>query len=219
MDHGANDSRRLIESFRLMLAIIAGLLMLDMAPTAQGPLSLAVLAYSAYAAILLWQAASGSALAQHRVFYWLDSCWFLLLLALAGPARMQYFLLLFFPVFFAAWRTGYRESVAIAAFSGLASLVIIAYGNPAISWTRLLALPLSLFVVGPLFVALVIGIPILQVVFVKTCIDRAFTPLPLAIYTVVTALAVWLCWRAFRSHYRTCDAMQPAINLHALGIA
>ena len=155
MDHGANDSRRLIESFRLMLAIIAGLLMLDMAPTAQGQLSLAVLAYSAYAAILLWQAASGSALAQHRVFYWLDSCWFLLLLALAGPARMQYFLLLFFPVFFAAWRTGYRESVAIAAFSGLASLVIIAYGDPAISWTRLLALPLSLFVVGPLFVALV----------------------------------------------------------------
>jgi hypothetical protein len=71
----------------------------------------------------------------------------------------------------------------------------------------------------PLFVALVIGVPILQVVFVKTCLDRAFTPLPLAIYTTVTALAIWLCWRAFRSHYRTCDAMQPAINLHALGIA
>ena len=71
----------------------------------------------------------------------------------------------------------------------------------------------------PLFVGLVIGVPIVQVAFVKTCIDRAFTPLPLAIYTVVTALAVWLCWRAFRSHYRTCDALQPAINLHALGIA
>ncbi|HPK49795.1 MAG TPA: hypothetical protein PKY24_08965 [Opitutaceae bacterium] len=71
----------------------------------------------------------------------------------------------------------------------------------------------------PLFVGLVIGIPTLQVFFVKTCIDRAFTPLPLAIYTTVTALAIWLCWRAFRSHYQTCDAMQPAINLHALGIA
>ncbi len=71
----------------------------------------------------------------------------------------------------------------------------------------------------PLFVGQVVGAPIVQVLFVKTCLDRAFTPLPLAIYTVVTALAVWLCWRAFRSHYRTCDAMQPAINLHALGIA
>ena len=71
----------------------------------------------------------------------------------------------------------------------------------------------------PLFVGQVVGAPIVQVLFVKTCIDRAFTPLPLAIYTAVTALAVWLCWRAFRSHYRTCDAMQPAINLHALGIA
>lgn len=47
----------------------------------------------------------------------------------------------------------------------------------------------------PLFVALVIGVPILQVIFVKTCLDRAFTPLPLAIYTTVTALAIWLCWR------------------------
>ena len=154
MDRGASDSRRLIESFRLMLAIIAGLLMLDMPPATQGPLSIALLAFSAYAVILLWQAANGSALAQHRVFYWLDSCWFLLLFALADEARMQYFLFLFFPVFFADWRTGYRESVAVAAFSSVASLLVIAYCDPAISWTRQLALPLSLFVVGPLFVAL-----------------------------------------------------------------
>ena len=71
----------------------------------------------------------------------------------------------------------------------------------------------------PLFVGQVVGAPIVQVLFVKTCLDRAFTPLPLAIYIAVTALAIWLCWRAFRSHYRTCDALQPAINLHALGIA
>ena len=58
------------------------------------------------------------------------------------------------PGFFADWRTGYRESVAVAAFSSVASLLVIAYCDPAISWTRQLALPLSLFVVGPLFVAL-----------------------------------------------------------------
>lgn len=154
MDHGTNDSRRLIESFRVMLAIIAGLLMLDTQPTVESPLSIAVLSFGAYAAILLWQAANGSAVAQHRIFYWLDSCWFLLLLALAGEARMQYFLFLCFPVFFSAWRTGYRESVAIAAFSSLTSLLIMTQSDPSISWTRLLALPLSLFVVAPLFVAL-----------------------------------------------------------------
>ena len=154
MDFGANDSRRLIESFRVMLAIIAGLLMLDTLPAVQGPLSIAVVSFSAYAAILLWQAANGSAVAQHRIFYWLDSCWFLLLLWLAGEARMQYFLFLCFPVFFAAWRTGYRESLAIAAFSSLASLLVMAHADPTISWTRLLALPLSLFVIAPLFVAL-----------------------------------------------------------------
>lgn len=213
MDHSANDSRRLIESFRLMLAIIAGLLMLDMAPTAQGQLSIAVLAYSAYAAILLWQAASGSALAQHRVFCWLDSCWFLLLLALAGPARMQYFLLLFFPVFFAAWRTGYRESVAIATFSGLASLVIIAYGDPAISWTRLLALPLSLFVVGPLFVALVqvevaaqkgraLAASILETLETRRSYDSIITDLIVQIASHIGASAAILTLRAHDGNSR-----------------
>ena len=154
MDFSANDSRRLIESFRVMLAIIAGLLMLDAPPAVQGPLSIAVLSLSAYAATLLWQAANGSAIAQHRIFYWFDSCWFLLLLWLAGETRMQYFLFLCFPVFFAAWRTGYRESLAIAAFSSLASLLVMAHADPTISWARLLALPLSLFVIAPLFVAL-----------------------------------------------------------------
>jgi len=150
----ATEYRRLIESLRAMLAIIAGLLMLDAHQEIQVPLSIGVLAFSIYAAVLLWEAANGSTSIQHRIFYWLDAAWFLLLLSLAGEARTHYFLFLFFPVFFAAWRVGYRESVAIAAFSGLGSLVVFALRDPDISWTRLLALPLSLFVVGPLFVAL-----------------------------------------------------------------
>jgi len=150
----ATEYRRLIESLRVMLAIIAGLLMLDTNQTVQTPMSIGVLAFSVYAIILLWEAANGSITIQHRIFYWLDALWFLLFLALAGEARTQYFLFLFFPVFFAAWRTGHRESVAIAAFSGLGALLIFALRDPGISWTRLLALPLSLFVIGPLFVSL-----------------------------------------------------------------
>lgn len=148
------EYRRLIESLRVMLAIIAGLLMLDANPRVQTSLSIGVIAFSIYAVILLWQAANGAASSQSRIFYWFDAVWFLLLLSLAGAAGTHYFLFLFFPVFFAAWRSGYRESVAIAAFSGLASLLIFALRDPDISWTRLLALPLSLFIVGPIFVAL-----------------------------------------------------------------
>lgn len=154
MNPRATEYRRLIESLRVMLGIIAGLLMLDTPARVQGNLSLGVIAFSAYAAILLWKAANGASVTHHRIFYWLDACWFLMLLFLAGEARTHYFLFLYFPVFFAAWRTGYRESVAIAVFSGLAALVLIQLSDPGIPWARLLTLPLSLLFVGPIFVAL-----------------------------------------------------------------
>lgn len=149
-----SESRRLIESLRVMLAIIAGLLMLDAPASAQGQLSIAVISFSIYAVALFWMAANGSDSIRQPIVYWLDAAWFLLLLSLASGSRTQYFLFLFFPVFFAAWRAGYRESIAIAAFSGLASVVIFALHDPGLTWTRILALPLSLFIVGPLFVTL-----------------------------------------------------------------
>ena len=74
--------RRIVESLRVMLAIIAGLLMLDERQEGRQELSIAVIAFSIYAITLLWQAANGSLNAQRRVYYWLDSCWFLLLLYL-----------------------------------------------------------------------------------------------------------------------------------------
>jgi hypothetical protein len=101
--------RRIVESLRVMLAIIAGLLMLDERQEGRQELSIAVIAFSIYAITLLWQAANGSLNAQRRVYYWLDSCWFLLLLYLADNSGTHYFLFLLFPVFFAAWRADYRE--------------------------------------------------------------------------------------------------------------
>lgn len=149
-----HEYRHLVESLRVMLAIIAGLLIFDVDPKTQASLSVGILGFSMYAATLLWLASSGSTRIQRPIYCWVDALWFLLLLFLAGEANSHYFLFLFFPVSFAAWRTGYRESVAIAAFSGLASLAIFALRDPDISWPRLLAQPLSLFIVGPLFVAL-----------------------------------------------------------------
>lgn len=154
MVHRANEHRRLVESLRIMLAIIAGMLMLD-APTEAIPwLPLAVVAFSAYAGILLWRATKGSLDVQRRVFYWVDAAWFLLLIYLADDAGTHYFLFLLFPVFFAAWRTGYRESVAIAAFAGLGSLIVFALNDPKIPWRQLLAMPFSLFAIAQVFVAL-----------------------------------------------------------------
>ncbi|WP_153108965.1 sensor histidine kinase [Propionivibrio limicola] len=146
--------RRLIESLRVMLAIIAGLLMLDARPALPPGLSIAVGCFSVYASVLLWLAANGTANVQRRLFYWIDALWFLLMLWLSGEGRTHYFLFLFFPVFFAAWRTGYRESIIIATFSGFASLAIFALREPHLPWMQIIALPLSLFVVGPMFVGL-----------------------------------------------------------------
>jgi len=154
MVHRANEYRRLVESLRIMLAIIAGILVLDAQPKASPWLTLAVMAFSAYAVVLLWRATQGALDIQRRFFYWLDTCWFLLFVYLAGDHGTRYFLFLLFPIFFAAWRTGYRESVAIAAFSGLGSLIIIALTAPDISWRQLLAMPFSLFVIAQVFVAL-----------------------------------------------------------------
>lgn len=137
-----------------MLAIIAGLLMFDAEPKTQASLSFGILGFSLYAATLLWLAANGSTRVQNPIYCWVDAGWFLLLLFLAGEANSHYFLFLFFPVSFAVWRAGHREGVAIALLCGLASLAISLLRAPDLSWQRLLAQPLSLIIVGPLFVAL-----------------------------------------------------------------
>jgi signal transduction histidine kinase len=150
----APEYQRLIENLRVVLAIIAGLLMLDMRPVILMPLSAAVIAFSVYAVLLLHFAARGVVSVRRRLFYWLDACWFLLLVFLAGEARTYFFMLLFFPVFFVVWRIGYRNGIELALFSGLSAMVIFALGEADISWVRLIALPLSLIVVCPVLMLL-----------------------------------------------------------------
>lgn len=148
------DNSRLIEGLRVVLAIIAGLLLTDIEGPLRASLTLGVIGFSAYALILLLAAANGSRVPQHRAIHWVDSCWFILLLALAGDHGSRYYLFLYFPIFFAAWRVGYAEGITIAALSGLAALAALALRNPDVAWTRLAVFPASLVIVGPLFAAL-----------------------------------------------------------------
>lgn len=133
-----------------MLAIIAGLLVMDVGAHVRDTLALAVLGFSLYAALLLWRAAKGDPWSQSSIFIWVDAGWFLLFLLLAGDASPRFFLLLFFPIFFAAWRWGKAESLALASISSLAAIIAIGVANPHVPWAQHLGMPLSLFVVGPL---------------------------------------------------------------------
>jgi hypothetical protein len=40
-------------------------------------------------------------------------------------------------------------------------------------------------------------------------------------WIAVTGGAGWLCWLAFRSHYRTCDLNRPSLGakIHGMGAA
>lgn len=148
------ENLHLIESLRVVLAVIAGLLLIDMLPEIDVPLSAAVFAFASYAVILLLFVAKDAFTVQRRIFYWLDACWFLLLMFLAEASRTYFFLLLFFPVFFVARRISYRDCVELAAFSGIAATAIFWLHDPDISWVQLVVLPLSLVTVGPLFMFL-----------------------------------------------------------------
>ncbi|GAB2880716.1 hypothetical protein GCM10027046_06060 [Uliginosibacterium flavum] len=144
----------MIESIRVVLAIIAGLLMLDSQPESHYYLFAGVAGFSMYAGVLLWFSANGRSLPALRILPWIDSCWFLLLIALAGPGGIHYFLFLFFPVMFASWQRGVAESMAVATFNSSTALIIFCLLVPEITWPTLLALPLSLLITGSLVAVL-----------------------------------------------------------------
>ena len=149
-----SHDKHLIEILRTVLAIIAGLLMLDVSSQDSLFLSFGVMGFSLYAGVLLWRAASRQALPWLRLHHWLDAGWFLLLIALAGSSGVRYFLFLFFPVLFASWRRGIGESIVLAAVGCLGSCIVLSLRIPDISGAVLLLLPISLLVTGSLLAVL-----------------------------------------------------------------
>lgn len=149
----SSDQGRLVEGGRVMLAIMAAVLLVDVDKEHLAFLAWAVILYGIYAVWGVLQRNSEFAAGARRFLHWGDALWFLAFIFLADdPAR--YFLFLFFPVFFAAREAGENESVAVAAFGAFASIVLLLIKNPGISWERLLTFPFALFVVGSLFAAL-----------------------------------------------------------------
>ena len=148
------EERRLIESIRVVLAIIAGLLMLDIPDPLRERLLPAVIGFSVYAGGVLWLSARRARIPWLRSLHWLDAGCFLLLIGLAGKAGMHYFLFLFFPVMFAAWQSSVSESISVAAFSSLSALTLFALQAPETSLAILLALPLSLLITSSLIAVL-----------------------------------------------------------------
>lgn len=143
--------RRIADSLRVVVAIMAIAVVLDPAsPQAAGQI-LATHLFAAYAGILLW---GGSRLrfSDHPSICWLDAAWCLLLFYLADGAT-PYFLLLFFPVLFAGLRVGVRDGMLLALFSAAAAISIMGLATVEIDWRRFL-MPLVLPVVGPMMTIL-----------------------------------------------------------------
>lgn len=145
-----DEDRRLIESIRVVLAIVSGLLLLDTPAEAQNRLYFGIIGFSSYAGILLWLSAHRLPAPFPRSLHWIDACWFLLLIGLSAESGIRYFLFLYFPVLFASWRQGVVESILMAVICSLAALAELSLVAPSLSWGRLIALPLSLLLMGPL---------------------------------------------------------------------
>jgi signal transduction histidine kinase len=138
-----------LDAFRAVLALIAMLLVLEVRSDYQAALELATHAYAVYAAILLLLRFQGVRLVQLAAVHWLDAVWCLLLFALAGGGN-GFFILLFFPVLFAAVRVGLLQSVGMATTCAAVAGVILSTHAAESDWLRIVAMPAALLVLGPM---------------------------------------------------------------------
>lgn len=146
------EIRRLADSLRVVVAIMAIVMVLDPASRQAGGQILATHLFAAYAGFLLWGGAR-LRFSDHPLACWVDAAWCLLLFYLADGAT-AYFLLLFFPVLFAGLRAGVRDSVLLAVFSAAAAVALMGLLPGEMQWTRFVLMPLVLPVVGPLVAVL-----------------------------------------------------------------
>jgi signal transduction histidine kinase len=138
-----------LDAFRAVLALIAMLLVLEVRSDHQAALELATRAYAVYAAILLLLRFQGVRLVQLAAVHWLDAMWCLLLFALASGGN-GFFILLFFPVLFAAVRVGLLQSVGMATTCAAVAGVILSTHAAESDWLRIVAMPAALLVLGPM---------------------------------------------------------------------
>ncbi|HEU0202945.1 MAG TPA: histidine kinase, partial [Burkholderiaceae bacterium] len=144
-----HDFHLVLDAFRAVLALISMLLVLGTQVEHAAALELAAHGFAVYAALLLILRFNGVRLAQHVAAHWLDGLWCLLLFALSNGGS-GFFVLLFFPVLFAAARGGLLHSVGIATTCAAGAALVLSTHAGVIPWLRIALMPAALLVLGPM---------------------------------------------------------------------
>lgn len=147
------DVRRLLDSVRVILAILAIVLVLHR--EAPGPTWLVpvALAFGTYAAVLRIFRLRRTSRFDVAAWIWIDAAWCLALLAGTG-CDWSFLALLLFPFLFAAVRDGGRQVLPMTLICAAAATILLAQQTPPLPWTRVLLPPSMLLSAGLLSILL-----------------------------------------------------------------
>lgn len=109
--------------------------------------------YTAYSAALYgrWLRSSMRSRGFDRWAHWVDVAWYLALTALSGGASSLFFVLFFFPILVAAFRSGFASGLATTVVAALGFTVVgllVARWETDIELNRFLLRPISLLAIG-----------------------------------------------------------------------
>ena len=76
-----------------------------------------LLLFSVYAAWLYWRTVSDKTHQEGKVYYWIDTLWYLAITAATGGPGSHFFFFLSFPLLFVSLRWGFRPGMAMAVFA------------------------------------------------------------------------------------------------------
>jgi signal transduction histidine kinase len=148
--------QRTVAALRLVLAASAlGVVWIDPTqPASQaGHAYLALCLYTTYSAAFyaatLLESAPAAALRPFEP--WIDVAWYLALVALTGGASSLFFVLFFFPILVASFRSGFAVGMGLTAVSTLVFLAVagaVSRGGADIEWNRFLLRPVYLLGLG-----------------------------------------------------------------------
>jgi signal transduction histidine kinase len=150
------SEQRAVAALRLVLASAAlAVVWIDpIQPARFASATYAVLTlYTAYSAALYASSLrAGSSIRRGRHWlHWIDVGWYLVLTGLSGGASSLFFVLFFFPILVASFRTGFAAGMATTLGSALGVTTVgllVAGPEPEFELNRLLLRPVSLGVIG-----------------------------------------------------------------------
>ena len=152
--HASPELKRVLANLRIIIAIIAAIESLTLAPGPQPAVVLVVVGYSAYAGLLGWLEAKGSQPAHSPLTAWIDALWILIIAWLVATPSSLFILLLLFPVLFASFSFGFVSALSVALFAATGTLLIARARHGAAMSLESMLLPLSILGLSPLVAGL-----------------------------------------------------------------